>query len=560
MIPYLPESAPFSPAQRAWLNGFFAGMLSGITPVGEPFSLGLPSGSPGPEAAPAPAAPPPPAEETFPWHDPNLALAERLTLAEGKPPARKLMAAMAQLDCGSCGYDCKTYAEAIVEGREKSLKLCSPGGKETADTLRKLVQLAGPATNGKAPAPSSNGQAAATNGKVADPATNGKAAEPTTNGKAADPAGRSAKSPVPARWKSATTLNRPGGEKDVRQVVLDLAGTGVDYEPGDSLGVLPRNAPELVAAVLERLNLAADTVVFRQGESRPAGEWLRERLALAPVAAETVELFAATATDPAEQAELAHLIAEPDALPEGSDLLDLLERFPHTRPAAEALFETLEPLRPRLYSISSSLKAHPGEVHLTIGVVRYKLGERLRKGVASNHLGLHCEPDAVVPVYVQKSHGFRLPADPNVPIVMIGPGTGIAPFRAFLEERHATQAGGRNWLFFGDQRSNTDFLYENELTAWRDSGLLTRLDTAFSRDGAEKVYVQHRMLERAAELRKWLDEGAHIYVCGDAKRMAKDVDRALQEILRTQAGLTEAAAKETLAAWSKQGRYARDVY
>lgn len=224
------------------------------------------------------------------------------------------------------------------------------------------------------------------------------------------------------------------------------------------------------------------------------------------------------------------------------------------------LLPLLRKLAPRLYSISSSPKAHPGEVHLTVGVVRYESHGRDRKGVASTFLADRVGDADYVKVFVQPSHAFKPPQNGDTPMIMVGPGTGIAPFRAFLEERKATGAKGTNWLFFGDQKSATDFLYEEQLTAWKIEGLLTRLDLAFSRDQAEKVYVQNRMLENAAELWQWLQAGAHFYVCGDAARMAKDVDAALHQIAETTGGLSKDAAVEFMKKLKADKRYQRDVY
>ena len=224
------------------------------------------------------------------------------------------------------------------------------------------------------------------------------------------------------------------------------------------------------------------------------------------------------------------------------------------------MIAALSPLQPRLYSISSSLKAHPDEVHLTVGVVRYTQGGRLRKGVASNFLTETLRTRQKAGVFVHVSPGFRLPADGNAPIIMVGPGTGIAPFRAFLEDRAATGSKGKNWLFFGDQRRAFDFLYQDEMEAYQKNGILTRLDTAFSRDQKEKVYVQQRMLENAPEIWAWLQDGAHFYVCGDARRMALDVDHALHAIVAEQGRMSAAAAKEYVKSLSKTKRYQRDVY
>ena len=229
------------------------------------------------------------------------------------------------------------------------------------------------------------------------------------------------------------------------------------------------------------------------------------------------------------------------------------------RPPLSELIAALDPLQPRLYSIASSAKKAAGEIHLAVGVVRYRLRNRERGGVASTFLSDRLGPGGTVSAYVNPADGFRLPA-PDRPVIMIGPGTGIAPFPAFLEERQATGARGRNWLFFGNPRRASDFLFEDELTAYCRDGLLDRLDTAFSRDQPNKIYVQHRMLEHAAELWGWLEEGAYLYVCGDAERMARDVDRSLAYIVGKEGGMDTAAAKAYLARLAREGRYARDVY
>jgi sulfite reductase (NADPH) flavoprotein alpha-component len=234
--------------------------------------------------------------------------------------------------------------------------------------------------------------------------------------------------------------------------------------------------------------------------------------------------------------------------------------FPSARPATVDLVQALDRLQPRLYSIASSPKAHPEEVHLTVAVVRYERNGRHRKGVASTFLAERAIAGNDVPIFIQVAHGFRLPADPTRPIIMVGPGTGIAPFRAFLEERRAVGASGKNWLFFGDQRRERDFLYRDEIETWCRDGHLTRFDTAFSRDQAQKIYVQDRLRENAAELWAWLEQGAHLYICGDAKRMARDVDTALQDIVVVRGGKSRADAKAYLAGLSRDGRYQRDVY
>jgi sulfite reductase (NADPH) flavoprotein alpha-component len=558
-VPLLPETAPFSPAQRAWLNGFFAGLL-GLEANGDGASASAPAMARVAVAAAignghaaaanghghAPAATATAvmdAEEEFPWHDPALPLDERLDLAEGRPHERKLMAAMAQLDCGACGYLCQTYAEAIAHGEEKDLTRCSPGGKETAKTLKALVAAQGTATTSGAAMTS----VVAGNG-------NGTAAT-TTNGTAmthvvARPSYHRGH-PFPAKLIASLPLNGPGSQKDTRHVMIGLAGSDLAYKPGDALGVYPENCPDLVDEVLRALG-ADDRLDLRSA--------LLRECALDRPSHDLLELLVESATDPDEADHLTRLRDGDDAWIDTADVLDVLRRHPSVRPDVEEFVAVLGRLQPRLYSISSSPRAHPEEVHLTVGVVRYTKDGRARKGVASTFLAERVRAGEEVRVFVHPSHRFQLPDHGEAPMIMIGPGTGIAPFRAFLEDRQATGAGGKNWLFFGDQCRATDFLYEEELRRFQQDGLLTRLDVAFSRDQAEKVYVQTRMLERAADLWGWLEEGAHVYVCGDAKRMASDVDRALQQVVAEQGRLSAEDAKLYVMQMTKSGRYQRDVY
>lgn len=522
-IALIPESAPFTPEQRAWLNGFLAGWI-GVGPAddGEASLPALLNGS----GSLAPASQPE-AVEVFPWHDPNLALTERLTLAEGKPLNRRLMSAMAQLDCGACGYLCQTYSEAIASGQEKNLTLCSPGGKETAKTIKLLLKEtpAGPA-------------ASAVNGHV--------------NGAAASIAGESTgydrKNPYPARVKSLRNLNGPGSSKTTTHVELELGESGLTYEVGDSLGVYPTNCPELVDQIMGRL-VAADPSLRQR---------LIERTNLREVSDSLLEMLIASATDPAQKAAVEALV-DSDEL-DTLDVLDVLNLAPSMQLTGEALLELLTEMAPRLYSIASSLHAHPGEVHLTVGRASVRIRDREYQGVASTLFADRVAPGDVVRVFVHKSHGFTVPADPSVPMIMVGPGTGIAPFRAFLEERQAVGGKGPNWLFFGDQHAACDFLYQDQLEEMLASGLLTRMSTAFSRDQDEKVYVQDRMREEAAVLFEWLEGGAHFYVCGDAKRMAGDVDKALREIIANRSGQGAEFAERYLQRIKSEGRYQRDVY
>lgn len=532
-IPVLPESAPFSPSQRSWLNGFFAGLL-GMDRNGS--------------VAPAASAPAPAAEEDFPWHDPNLKLDDRLKLAEGKPHERVLMAAMAQLDCGACGYVCKSYSEAIASGEEKDLTKCSPGGKETAKKLKELV-----AGRKSLPKVESNGHAGSN--RIAT-----LAAKPSTNGHHAG--GYDRKNPFQAPLLESRPLTSSSSQKDVRFVSFSLKGSGLKYEVGDALGLMPENDPVLVEAVLKAMGARGDEMVTTaSGHEVHSFDALAKHCVITKVGEDVASLLASSASDPSEAGTLKTLVDDDvEGIPATWDLLDLLAQFPSARAPIADFVAALPTLQPRLYSISSSLKAHPDEVHLTVGVVRYAQGGRLRKGVASNFVTETLRTRQKAGVFVHTSPGFRVPADGSVPIIMVGPGTGIAPFRAFLQERAATGAPGRNWLFFGDQTRDHDFLYRYEIEGYQRSGVLHKLDLAFSRDQAEKIYVQHRMEENAADLWDWLESGAHFYVCGDARRMALDVDRALHAVVAKQGNRSPEAASEYIKNLSQAKRYQRDVY
>lgn len=515
-VSIIPESAPFNAEQRAWLNGFLAGWI-GVDANGA--ATATQEGANGTAALPAPDE-----EEEFPWHDSGMAIDERLALADGKPLKRRLMAAMAQLDCGACGYVCKTYSEAIAAGEENNLTLCSPGGKETAKTLKRLLK------EEPAGEPSANG--ASLNG----------AATPK-------PSGYSRSNPFAATVKESTNLNGDGSAKHTSHVVIDLAGSGLTYEAGDSLGVYPTNCPVLVAEILDHLGLAEDKTLAKR---------LCEEFNLRDASDELLELLAATTPDPDEEQAVGALI-DSDEL-DNLDVLDVLRKAPSAKIGAEEFVACLTEIAPRLYSIASSHKAHPGEVHLTVGKATTRLRDRVYKGVASTMFADRVSAGDKVRVFVQPSHGFTVPADPAAPMIMVGPGTGIAPFRAFLEERQATDATGKNWLFFGDQHEACDFVYHDELAAMQSAGLLTRLSTAFSRDQEEKVYVQDRLRESGAELWNWLEEGGSFYVCGDAKRMAADVDKALHDVVAEHGGMGVDQAKAYVNKLKESGRYARDVY
>ncbi|MDN6875388.1 bifunctional nitrate reductase/sulfite reductase flavoprotein subunit alpha [Pseudomonas citronellolis] len=369
------------------------------------------------------------------------------------------------------------------------------------------------------------------------------------------PAAISKDHPAPLRLTLNRRLNGEGASKDTRQFAFALDDSGLQYEAGDALGVWPRNCPELVEEVLQLAGLDGEQVVSvaKLGDM-PLRTALTDCYEIARPSAEALALVA----ERSGQAELRELLGPRKAELKdwlwGRQLADVLQLFPASHDAGE-LLGALKRLQPRLYSISSSPKAQAGEVQLTVSAVRYGR----RKGVASTYLADRAG-ETRVPVFVQTSRHFRVPEQGDRPMLMIGPGTGVAPFRGFLHERRARGDGGRNWLFFGEQHAATDYYYRDELEAMHKDGLLTHLSLAFSRDQAEKIYVQDRMREHGAELWRWLEEGANLYVCGDASRMAKDVDQALRDLVRAHGGLDEEAAAQYVRSLSEQKRYLRDVY
>lgn len=594
-IPFIPESAPFTAEQRAWLNGFLAGLFSQV-----------PGGAPQLNAAPPKAGEPllilfgsqtgsaeglakklakesesrgftPKLAALNDFESAGLAAAHKAiiissTWGDGEPPDNAVnfwnwlnaetAPRLESLNFAVLGLGDKNYSDFCGASKKFDERLAALGAKRLAPRGECDVDYEGPAKSwvdglweklgeGRAGIPL---PAAAGNG------TNGAhgVARPTSETNGATAYGKS--NPFPAKLLKNVLLNKPGSGKEVRHYEIALNGSGLTYEAGDALGVVPVNCPELVDDVIEALKAKADENVKFGDNIMSLREALTHHF---DVTKPSQELVAAVGKA-APQSELAPLLA-PDKREDlkkwlwGRHVIDLLELLPAPMSVAEFI-PLLKKLAPRLYSISSSPKAHPGEVHLTVGAVRYESHGRVRKGVASTFLADRVGDTNFVKVFVQPSHGFKPPADGDLPIIMVGPGTGIAPFRAFLEERQATGAKGKNWLFFGDQKRDADFLYEELLTDWQKSGFLTRLDLAFSRDQAEKVYVQDRMTQSAAELWAWLEAGAHFYVCGDASRMAKDVDAALHKIVETVGGKSAEEAKAYVAKLKSDKRYQRDVY
>jgi sulfite reductase (NADPH) flavoprotein alpha-component len=531
IVNLLPDNAPFTAEQRIWLSGLFAGLLGidqAVTPLSAEEAAALVPGLAGAAGSAASAD-----ESPVTWHDPGIPIDERMKLADGRSLHMRLMAAMAQQDCGQCGSSCEEYSRQIFAKEEGRLNLCVPGGKDTSRLLKKLVEE--------------------TPGAAAGP---GAASVPAEAKPAAGAPGRSRDNPVTATFVSRALLNRKGSAKETWHIEFDLTESGLEYVVGDSFGVMPANDPGLVEAVFKAIDAPPD---FPIGD-RMLRQVLAHDVSLGAAPDTLFQLYSyVTGGDRRRKAKALSAGEDPDGDAKTLDVLATIQKFAGSRPDPEAFIEALDPLQPRLYSISSSPKAHPGRLSLTVDAVRYRIGSRQRLGVASTFLAERIPPGGSLKVYVQKAHNFGLPADPAVSIIMVGPGTGIAPFRAFLYERMATKAPGRNWLFFGHQRSGFDFFYQDELNGMKASGPLTRLSLAWSRDDKEKFYVQDRMRQAGPDIWAWLLGGAHFYVCG-AVRMGQDVERALVDIVVAHGGRTTDQAIAYLADLKKRGRYQADVY
>ncbi len=371
----------------------------------------------------------------------------------------------------------------------------------------------------------------------------------------------SKRNPFPAEVLDNIVLNGRGSSKETHHIELSLEGSGFTYEPGDAVGVYPVNCREVAGELIQTLNLDPDEPVPVKDDKVPLREALERHYEVTTLTRPMMQKY----NELVGSKKLAKLLDESNleayaAYTDGREIIDLLQDFPGKGIKAAEFVGTLRKLPPRLYSIASSMSAHPDEVHLTVVAVRYTANGRDRKGVASTYFAERLGEDDKVPVYIDHNKNFKMPVDATAPMIMIGPGTGVAPFRSFMAEREATGATGRNWLFYGDQHFLTDFMYQIEWQDYLKSGLLTRMDVAFSRDQEQKIYVQNRMTEQGRDIYGWLEEGAHVYVCGDEKRMAPDVHQALLDIIHKHGGKSKDAAEEYLNTMHREKRYQRDIY
>lgn len=583
-IPYIPEDAPFNGDQKYWLAGFLAGLHSRLlvledkqqpaagTGAAATTQLHILYGSQtgNAEALAQTAAKSARAKGLVPvvqaLGDVDLdvfatmrhVLIVTSTYGEGEMPdnaqlfwdaisastaPRLEQMHFAVLAIGDTGYDGFCQAGKFIDMRLEQL-----GAKRVVDRIDCDIDYEEPSSDWLNSSMPQFAASAGSSGTVLESAPEAPVIP-----------GSNKSNPYAAALITNKRLSGEQSAKDIRHFEFDLTDSGLKYEAGDALGVIPVNEPSLVSLLLTQLNADYQTPV--PGFDRSLGDLLTYQFEISEPSRKLIEWVGQNTTNQ----ELRHVLQhdDKDALGVwlwGKDTLDLLQlELTRSLPVPEFV-ALLRPLQHRAYSISSSSKAHPDQVHLTVASVRYHSGGRNRGGVCSTYLAERVRRGEKPAIFISPNKAFRVPANNSAPLIMVGPGTGIAPFRAFLQERQATGAQGKNWLFFGDQHQEHDFIYREELTGWHDSGLLTRLDLAFSRDQEKKIYVQTRMLEQGAELYAWLQEGACFYVCGDASRMAKDVDSALYEVVRQFGGLSSERAADYIDQLKKEKRYLRDVY
>ncbi|WP_309381361.1 sulfite reductase subunit alpha [Cerasicoccus frondis] len=581
--PYIPENAPFSDDQRKWLGGFFAGLnsrlLASQTATGAAESssnlltilYGTQTGNAetlASEAAQSAAAHGLKAQvkgmdeiAVESLQDCERLLIITSTYGEGEMPdnAQALWESInaesfslekvnfAVLGLGDTSYDlfcqaAKDWERRLEELGAKKLTERVDCDLDYEEPFAEWLEQALPAM-------------AKVNGGVG-------AVDPAAVASAPTAPRWSKKSPFPARLLKKQVLTKNASTKETCHYEISLGDSEITYEVGDALGVIPTNCPELVGAIIAALGCKPEDIVpGASGADISLGDALRDDFEIKLPSKELIAAVAERSGDP-QLNQLIHA-NKPDELKSfmwGVDTLDLLLMYPKAAFDAKEFVTLLKRIQPRLYSISSSINKHPGEVHLTVASVRYETHGRAKKGVASTFLADRVDEDTDVLIYAAPNKNFGVPPSDEAPMIMVGPGTGIAPFRAFLEERDVRGAKGKNWLFFGDRNRASDFFYEAELTDLQNRGVLTRLDLAFSRDQKEKIYVQDRMREHGAELYQWLEEGGYFFVCGDAYRMAKDVDQALHDVIAEHGDLSADEAVKYVNELKKAKRYVRDVY
>ncbi len=590
-VPFIPENAPFTPEQRAYLNGFFAGLFSraGVAPGTEsgrpnalrPLTILFGSQTGNAETLARRIAKESSRREFAPAvHDlgnyqlKQLAAEERLlvvtsTYGDGEPPdnAKAFWQALSsdatprleQTRFALLALGDTNYPKFCAFGKELDARLEALGGQRIEPRVDCDLDYEEPFAKWLEAVLAKLAEGASSPRPAGAIEVLGAGAPVDSNQSAAAPSGRS--NPFPALLLANRKLNGPDSAKDTRHFEFLLEGSGLSYEAGDALGVIPTNCPGLVEELMRLLQFRPEEPVpGRSGTAVPVKEALLGHYEITKISQPFLRAMAERSGDAALKRLAAPGVnGELTTFLWGREIVDLLIAYPAARFSAAEFIGLLKKLQPRLYSISSSPKAHAGQVHLTVGILRYESLGRPRKGVCSTFLAERAGVEHTVPVFVQASKHFR-PPPPDRAMIMVGPGTGVAPFRAFLHERRESGASGRNWLFFGDQRSASDFLYRTELEEMLQGGTLQWLETAFSRDQAGKFYVQHRMIEHATELFRWIEEGAHFYVCGDASRMAKDVDKALHQVIEMGGQQTAEQAAEYVRRLQAEKRYQRDVY
>lgn len=597
LVPHIPEEAPFTQAQRAWLNGFISGLYSyapaPTLPVQKPLRVAVLYGS---QTGTAEGLARKLAKElkvagfevalnslegyvSATLAEEHHALFVVSTYGEGEAPDpvqpffQQLCAQHFPL-LGDLSYALLALGDSHYEqfcqfGKDLDAKLESLGAVRFMDRVESDVDVRAPFAAWKEAVGKRLREIAHQTSPVEPVSTGDVSTDDTVEAsvKTADHvpiqvATHTRENPYFAHVAEKRALTHPSSTKQTVHLSFTIDDSSVHYEAGDACGVVPQNSPELVDAVLGQLPFSGNEMVaVPKAGSLPLRQALLEKFAITRLSRNMLRQYAAlTQCLQLQSLLMPEQHGEFDRYLHGRDLVDLLKECPGGFSSPDELVKLLPRLVPRLYSISSSPSAHRGQVHTTVSVVRYRTYDRDRGGVCSTLLADRVNVGDCMPLYIQPNKKFRLPQDPSVAIIMIGPGTGVAPFRAFLHERRATGAAGRNWLFFGERSATTDFLYREELEHMRTDGHLTQLDTAFSRDQVNKVYVQDLMLENAKQLWTWIEDGAYLYVCGDAIRMAKDVNRTLHKVVQEQGGMSEEASESYIQMLGDNCRYQRDVY